>query len=209
MIKVSVIEDHKEFREGLSYLLNATEGFKCINTFSSAEEGIEGITGEEDIVLLDINLPGLSGIETIPYIKKKFPDVKIIMLTIFDDDNNIMGAILAGADGYLLKKTTPTEILESLKDCITGGSPMTLGIAKKVLTLFKKYIPSKNQNFSLTKREMEILHLLVEGYNNQAISDKLFISIETVRNHIRHIYEKLQVHSKSQAVVKAIREGLV
>lgn len=209
MIKVSVIEDHKEYREGLSYLLNASEGFKCINTFASAEEGLRGLTGEEDVVLLDINLPGLSGIETIPKIKEKFPDIKIIMLTIFDDDDNIMGAILAGADGYLLKKTTPSEILESLQDCITGGSPMTPGIAKKVLTLFKKYIPSKNKDFSLTKREMEILHLLVEGYNNQAISDKLFISVETVRNHIRHIYEKLQVHSKTQAVVKAIREGLV
>ncbi len=208
-IKVSIIEDHKEFREGLSYLLDASEGFECVDNFSSAEEGIEGLTGKEDVVLLDINLPNLSGIEAVPKIKEKQPDVKIIMLTIFDDDENIMEAILAGADGYLLKKTTPIQLLSSLKDCIEGGSPMTPSVAKKVLTLFKEKIPKKTDSFALTQRELQILNYLVEGMDNKAIADKLFISVETVRNHIRHIYEKLQVHSKSQAVVKAIREGLV
>ena len=208
-IRVSVIEDHKDFREGLTYLLNASEGFECAGAFSSAGEGLEGLTGKEDIVLLDINMPGMTGIEAIPLIKKRYPDLKIIMLTVFDDDDNIMEAILAGADGYLLKKTTPVKILGSLKDCYEGGSPMTPGIAKKVLNLFKNRIYRKNNDFSLSEREIEVLNCLVEGMNNKAIADKLFISVQTVRNHIRHIYEKLQVHSKSQAVVKALREGLV
>jgi len=133
----------------------------------------------------------------------------VIMLTIFDDDENIMESILAGADGYLLKKTSPVQVLESLRESMDGGSPMTPSIAKKVLTLFKQKIPKKNDHFDLTQREVEILNFLVEGMDNKAIAEKLFISVQTVRNHIRHIYEKLQVHSKSQAVVKAIREGLV
>ncbi len=209
MIKASIIEDHHSFRQGLAYLINDSEGFECIDTFVSAEDGIEGLSGKEDVLLLDINLPNLSGIEAIPFIKAKHPDLKIIMLTIFDDDDNVMKAILAGADGYLLKKTAPPLILSSLKDCLEGGSPMTPSIAKNVLTLFKKHIPQQNEDFLLTQREQEILHLLVEGIDNQSIADKLFISVQTVRNHIRHIYEKLQVHTKSQAVVKAIRKGLV
>ena len=209
MIKVSIIEDHPDFRRGLAYLLSATDGFECIDTFISAEDAIENLSGKEDLVLLDINLPNLSGIDAIPIFKKKYPNLKIIMLTIFDDDDNIMKAILAGADGYLLKKTSPSKILTSLEEGMEGGSPMTASIAKKVITLFKNYIPNKSGNFSLTQRELEILNLLVEGLDNSSIAEKLFISIQTVRNHVRHIYEKLQVHSKSQAVVKAIREGLI
>jgi len=151
----------------------------------------------------------MSGVEAIPIIKQNFPDLKIIMLTMLDDDDTVLQAILAGANGYLLKKVKPEKILSSLKECMNGGSPMSGSIASKVLNLFKKYIPLKNNNYALTKREIEILNLLVEGIDNHAISDKLFISFDTVRNHIRHIYEKLQVHSKSQAVVKALREGLV
>jgi len=208
-IKVLVIEDHKDFREGLSFLLNASEGFECTGAFPNAKEGIEGLTENEDVVLLDINLPDMKGIDAIPLIKKKFPDIKIIMLTIFDDDDNIMAAILAGADGYLLKKTTPIQILSSLRDCYDGGSPMTPSIAKKVLNLFKSKVSKKNNDFSLSQREIEVLNCLVEGMDNKAVAEKLFISVQTVRNHIRHIYEKLQVHTKSQAVVKALREGLV
>jgi DNA-binding NarL/FixJ family response regulator len=209
MIKVSIIEDHQDFRRGLEYLLNASEGFECMDTFITAEESLQYLSGKEDILLLDINLPGISGIEAIPLIKEKYPKLKIIMLTIRDDDDTVMEAILAGADGYLLKKSAPLKILTSIKECIEGGSPMTASIAQKVLTLFKQYIPAKNDGFLLTNRELEILNLLVEGYSNTSITEKLFISIQTVRNHIRHIYKKLQVHSKSQAVVKAIKEGLV
>jgi DNA-binding NarL/FixJ family response regulator len=209
MIHVSIIEDHPDFRKGLAYLLEDSDGFTCVDTFYSAEDALENLSGDEDMILLDINLPQISGVEAIPKIKLLFPKVKIIMLTILDDDHTIMEAILAGADGYLLKKSSPAKILNSLKECDGGGSPMTASIAKKVLTIFKKYVPAQNEDFSLTKREKEILHLLVEGKDSSNIAEELFISIQTVRNHIRHIYEKLQVHSKSQAVVKAIREGLV
>jgi len=209
MIHVSIIEDHPDFRKGLAYLLEASEGFECVDTFYSAEDALDNLSGNEDMILLDINLPQISGVEAIPKIKLLFPEVKIIMLTILDDDHTIMEAILAGADGYLLKRSSPLQILNSLRECNGGGSPMTASIAKKVLTLFKKYVPVQNDEFFLTKREKEILHLLVEGIDNHTIAEELFISVQTVRNHIRHIYEKLQVHSKTQAVVKAIREGLV
>ncbi len=209
MINVSIIEDHPDFRKGLMYLLDASDDFNCIDSFISAEDGIANISENTDILLLDINLPEMSGIEAIPILKSKYPDIKILMLTIFDDDNTIIEAILAGADGYLLKKSSPDKLLTSLKECRGGGSPMTASIAKRVLTLFKKYIPNQQDDYSLTTRELEILNLLVEGMSNASIAKRLFISIQTVRNHIRHIYEKLQVHSKSQAVVKAIREGLV
>jgi len=209
MIKISIVEDHHDFRKGLTQLLDVAYGFECVDAFISAEEAIENLTGDEEILLLDINLSNMSGIEAIPIIKQKHPDLKIIMLTMLDDDDTILQAILSGANGYLLKKTKPEIILNSLKDCKKGGSPMTGSIASKVLTLFKQYIPQKNNDYALTKREIEILNLLVEGYDNHTIADKLFISFDTVRNHIRHIYEKLQVHSKSQAVVKALRESLV
>ena len=209
MIKVTIIEDHPEYREGLAYLLNATEGFECINIFGSAEEAIENISEKTDVVLQDIGLPGINGIESVALLKKKLPEVKIIMLTVFDDDDNILKAILSGADGYLLKKSSPQKILSALQEALTDGSPMTPSIAKKVIKLFRNYVPNKTEEFSITKRELEVLELIVNGLNNNEIANKLFISIETVRNHIRHIYEKLHVHSKSEAVVKAIREGLV
>lgn len=209
MIKVTIIEDNPDFREGLSHLLNATDGFKCLNTFSKAEDGIDNLSLETDVILLDIGLPGISGIEAIPKLKSKCPDAKIIMLTVFDDNNNILKAIISGADGYLLKKSSPVKILNSLQESVENGSPMTASVAKKVITLFRNYVPLNNEEFYLSNRELEVLELIVNGFDNQEIADKLFISVQTVRNHIRHIYEKLHVHSKSQAVVKAIKEGIV
>jgi len=209
MINVAIIEDNQDFRNGLSFLLNATEGIKNSHTFVNAESGISGLSEHEDLLLLDVNLPGISGIEALPIIKAQFPKLKILILTIFDDDDTIINAILNGADGYILKKSPPSTILTSIKECLEGGSPMTASIASRVLSIFKQHIPKTNDSFSLTPREIEILQLLVDGQDNHIISDKLCISIQTVRNHIRHIYKKLHVHSKTQAVVKAIREGLV
>ncbi|MDP4114654.1 MAG: response regulator transcription factor [Bacteroidota bacterium] len=207
-IKVSIIEDHKPFRESLIYIFSSTEGFVLGNAFSSIEEAMESME-YCDLILLDINLPGLSGIEGIPLLKNKFPEVKILILTIFEDDDNIFKAILNGADGYILKKTPPLRLIQAIEDAVMGGSPMSPVIAKKTLDLFKKYAPVKEEeDFGLTDRENEILSCLVNGLNNDDISDKLFISIQTVRNHIKHIYEKLHVHSKSQAVIKAIRQGI-
>ncbi len=207
-IKVTIIEDHKEFRESVYYILHSTEGFKCVGKFRSVEEALEDME-ETDVVLLDINLPGMSGIEGIPKIKEIFPDAKIVMLTVFDDNKNIFHAILSGADGYILKKTAPIRLIQAIEDAAAGGSPMTPTIAKQALELFRNFAPHKSEDNALTDRENEILSLIVEGFDNDEISSKLFISLQTVRNHIRHIYEKLHVHSKTQAVVKAIKEGIL
>ncbi len=207
-IRVSIIEDHAEFRKGIYYILNSTEGFTCVGEFESVKSALESEEVPE-VILLDINLPGISGIEGISFLKKKFPDVKIIMLTVFDDDKKVFHSILSGADGYLLKKTSPIRILQAIEDASAGGSPMTPSVAKQVLNLFKNYLPYKNEPSSLSAREKEILSLIVTGLSNDEISEKLFISLQTVRNHIRNIYKKLHVHSKTQAVVKAIRDGEV
>ena len=209
MIPISIIEDHKAYRQALIQLLELSGKFHCVSAYENAETALENLNGLEELILLDINLPGMSGIEALPELKKINPLTKIIMLTMLDDDQSILEAILNGANGYLLKKTKPAQILEAIDICLQGGSPMTPGIATKVLKLFQQHIPKKNNDYTLTPREVEILNLLVEGVETQQIADKLFISIQTVRNHIRHIYEKLQVHSKSQAVVKALKEGLV
>jgi DNA-binding NarL/FixJ family response regulator len=207
-IGVVVIEDHQEFRESISYILHSTEGFRCVGAFGSMEDALTKMT-EPDVVLLDINLPGMSGIEGIERIKRKYPDARIVMLTVFEDNANVFHAILSGADGYILKKTPPIRLLQAIEDAAGGGSPMTPTIARQALDLFKTYAPQKNQPDLLTAREREVLALIVDGLGNDEISMKLFISLQTVRNHIRHIYEKLHVHSKSQAVVRAIKQGLI
>lgn len=207
-IDVVTIEDHLEFRESLSYILQSTEGFRCIGKYGSAEEALSHMP-EPDVVLLDLNLPGMSGIEAVERLKRKFPESRILILTVFEDADHVFPAILSGADGYILKKTPPIRLLQAIEDAAAGGSPMTPVIAKKTLDLFKRYVPHKNHDDPLTSREREILSLLVDGFGNDEISTKLFISPQTVRNHIRHIYEKLHVHSKSQAVIKALKEGFV
>lgn len=207
-IKVAIIEDHAGFRESLRYMLTETEGFTCVGVFENAESAIRMMT-EPDVLLCDIHLPGISGTEAVPKIKVKFPKVRIIMVTVFEDDANIFNAIVAGADGYVLKKTTPVRLLQSIEDAASGGSPMTPSVARQALELFKARVPhSKGENV-LSDRELEILSCLVKGMSNEEIGEQLFISRATVRNHIRHIYEKLHVHSKSQAVVKAMQDGLV
>jgi len=207
-INVTLIEDHRDFRDGLSFMINNSPGFKCIGAYDSMEDAIRH-DFKADLILLDIGLPGKSGTDGIVELRRLYPDTQIVMLTGMDDDQNILRAILAGANGYLLKKTAPSQLLSSMKDAIEGGMPMTPSIAYKVVQIFKKYVPDQNSSSSLTKREKEILTHLVEGFNYKEISQKLYISIDTVRNHIRHIYEKLQVHSKSQAVAKALKEGLI
>jgi DNA-binding NarL/FixJ family response regulator len=160
-------------------------------------------------VLLDIHLPGKSGTEGIKGLKSIAPSAYVIMLTVFDDDENVFQSIMNGADGYILKKTPPGKVLTAIQDAADGGTPMTPYIARRVIEIFKRYAPVGKEDYTLTTRELEILEQLVLGLDNQGIADKLFISYETVRNHIKHIYEKLHVHSKSQAVAKAIKQGLV
>lgn len=207
MIKVSIIEDHSDYKESLKYIINNTEGIQCIADFSSVESALENLP-ESDVLLLDINLPGLSGLEAIEKIKEIYPNTNIIMLTVFDDSAHIFNAILKGADGYLLKKTHPLRILQAIEDAAAGGSPMSPSIAKQALHFMKNYISLPKEDI-LSIREKEVLNLIVESNNNEEIANKLFISKETVRNHIRNIYKKLQVHSKSQAVAKALKENLI
>lgn len=207
-IRVAIIEDHAGFRESVTYMLGASEGFVCTGTFGSVEDALKRMTAA-DVLLCDINLPGLSGIEAVPLIKKKFPAMKIIMVTVFEDDSNVFKAIVAGADGYVLKKTQPVRLLQAIEDAAEGGSPMTPSIARQALTLFKERVPHSKGESLLSERELEILSCLVKGMGSEEIAEKLFISRATVRNHVSHIYEKLHVHSKSQAVVKAMQDGLV
>ena len=203
-IRVAIIEDHVEFRESIAYILQSTEGFESAGKCGSVEEALVKLS-KPQVILLDINLPGMSGIEGMGRLKARFPGAHIIMLTVFDDDNHLFRAILAGADGYILKKTPPLRLLQAIEDAASGGSPMTPSIAKQAMALFKSYAPQKSAVNPLTQREQEILGLLVDGLSNGEISNKLFISLQAVRNHIRHIYEKLHVHSKAQAVAKALK----
>lgn len=208
-IKVAIIEDHIEFRKSIYYIMHSSEGFCCTGEYSSVEDALKELK-EADVILLDINLPGMSGIEGISKLKEIIPQAKIIMLTVFEDNQNIFNAILNGADGYLLKKTAPLRILQSIQDASEGGAPMTPYIAKQVLHFFKSNMePGARNSAALSEREREILSLIVIGLDNNEISERLFISIQTVRNHIRHIYEKLHVHNKTQAVIKALRENIV
>jgi DNA-binding NarL/FixJ family response regulator len=206
--RVAIIEDHDDFREGLYHLFRTTEGFECTGRFATVEEALRKISCP-DVVLLDIGLPGKNGIEAIPEMKQRCPQARIVMMTVYDDDKHIFDAIQAGADGYLLKKTPPTQLLHAVQDAAGGGMPMTPFVARHAVELFKRFVPTDRSDSALTPRETEVLQLLVQGLNYTMIAEKLFISLDTVRNHFRHIYEKLQVHSKSEAVAKAMKQGLV
>lgn len=205
MINVTIVEDHQEIRDSLAMLINATDGYKCISNFGDCESAIEGIEDNlPDVVLMDIGLPGMSGIEGIKLIKKKHPDIDFIVLSIHENDENVFESLCSGATGYLTKETPPARILEAIKEVYEGGSPMSTQIARMVVGSFKIQ-PSP----SLTQRETEVLSHLCEGESYKMIADSLFISEETVRRHIKSIYRKLEVHSKSEAVAKAIKDKLV
>ena len=216
-IRVAIVEDHPAYREVISEIVEGTPGLAVVGVFSALEGTIDLLAGA-DIVLMDIGLPGLTGIEGVALVKKKNPAVKIIMVTNYNDDERVFQAIAAGADGYLLKKTSTTKILEAINETMQGGATMAPFIARRVLDVLKSQntqAPHQARNatipveIALTEREHEVLGLLVEGMNYKSIAEKLFISPDTVRNHIRNIYEKLHVHSRSEAVVKAIRQKLV
>ncbi len=206
-IRVTIVEDHRDFREGLRLMLTSSGRFIIAGAFPSVESAMRDFP-ECDVLLLDINLPGKSGIESIPGFKRIAPATQIVMMTGLDDDDSIFNAILAGADGYLLKKTPPSKVLIAVEDAAAGGTPMTPFVARRIIEHFKQSIPVQ-KDYQLSEREKEILSNLVQGLDNRQIADALFISYETVRNHVKHIYEKLHVNSRSQAVSKALTEGLV
>lgn len=212
MIKVAIIEDNVIIREGLASLINGTEGFKCIGSFGDAESFLSKLNSIDlDVALMDIGLPGINGIEGVKKAVVKNPDLNILMLTIYEESEFVFDALCAGACGYLVKKTPPNRLLESIKDAYEGGSPMSSIIARQVITAFKegKNIFPSATKYDLSEREIGVLNLLSDGYNYQEIADNLFISVDTVRHHIRNIYKKLHVHSQSEAVAKAIRKKII
>jgi len=208
-VTVGLVEDHSEFRQSMNFLINSSRQFSVQWAYASVEEAINKYT-PVDIILLDINLPGLSGIEAITIFKQKEPIPKIIMLTILEDDLNVLEAIKNGADGYILKKTAPASILQAINQVSEGGAALTPMIARQVMS-FLRPESSKTQSptIQLTPRENEILVLITQGTSTGEIAETLFISAQTVRNHIKSIYEKLHVHSRAQVVAKAYRDNII
>jgi DNA-binding NarL/FixJ family response regulator len=210
-IRVAIFDDNTELRESLFNLVDASEGFICVGAFANCERVLQNIEDSKpDVILMDIEMPVVSGIDAVRLIKGKFPEVKILMQTIFEEDDKIFQSICNGAEGYILKNTAPEEILDSIREINEGGAPMTPAIAIKVLRMFKINLAgSTDDSFHLSTREKEILKCLVEGMSYKMIADSCFISIETVSGHIKNIYKKLQVHSKGEAVAKAIKGKIV
>lgn len=210
IIKVAIIEDLRALREGFYMLIDGTEGFRCTGRFRTMEEALEKIGFDlPDVALVDIGLPGMNGIEGVRLLKERYPDLMLLMLTVYDDDDRIFDALCAGACGYLLKKTPPARLLKSLEEAAQGGAPMSPEIARRVVALFREFRPPKRVNYKLTPHEIRLLKLLVEGHNYKTAAAQLGISFNTVCFHIKSIYEKLQVHSKSEAVAKALRNRLI
>ena len=207
MIKVGIVEDNHTLRKSLCNLVNQTEGMKCVVSLSNLMNVIsEFKKSEPHVVLMDIGLPNISGIEGVRTVKENLENILVLMFTVFEDDEKIFEAIKAGALGYLLKKSTPEEITEAIFSLYHGGAPMSASIARKVIQSFQMNSSTNKEDYQLTTREKEILHSLVEGLSYKKLAEKYFISISTVRTHIRHIYEKLHVNSKAQAVAKALRK---
>ncbi len=211
MINVIITEDKVTIREGLALLINATEGMTCIAQYGSCEEMLADINNQDpDVILQDIGLPGMCGIDGVKEIRKTLDDVVILMLTVYEDEDNVFESLKAGASGYLLKKTQPVQLIEAIRDAYKGGSPMSSSIARKVVSFFQQgKSQAREEQANLSEREIEILKSLSEGNSYKMTADKLFISIDTVRTYIRSIYKKLHVHSQSGAVAQAIKKGLI
>lgn len=214
IIKVIIFEDHPALRESLSQLVQSMPNMQFCGAYPDCTEALESIAKHQPhVVLMDIDLPGLSGIEGARQIKAKYPEVDILMVTVYEDENRIFEALCAGASGYLLKKAPISEIIEAIQSVQEGGAPMSPSIARKVLKFFQlsaaQVIPQPQPEYDLTTRESEILGWLVKGHSYKMISDACDVSINTIRAHLKKIYRKLHVHSMSEAVAKAIRENLV
>jgi DNA-binding NarL/FixJ family response regulator len=210
VIKVAIIEDERDIRECLTVLVNGTEGYSCTGSYRTMEEALDKIARQlPDVVLSDIGLPGMSGIEGIRKLKARHPNLLVLMLTVYDDDERIFDAMCAGACGYLLKKTPPARLLESLKEAVAGGAPMSPEVARRVIALFREIRPPERADYHLTPHETRLLKLFVEGHNYKTAAAELGVSVNTVNFHVRSIYDKLQVHSRSEAVAKALLNRLV
>lgn len=201
--RISIVEDNPGIRESLSMLIEATEGFELVKAYPNAEVCMEHITANiPDIVLMDINLPNRSGIDCTVFIKEHCPKVQILIQTVYEDADLVFNALRAGANGYMLKRSSPSELIEAIHDCINGGAPMSSAIARKVVQSFHTPISKPYPTAELSKREEEVLQFLSKGYRNKEIAESLFISVETVRRHVHVIYSKLHVRSRTEAVLK-------
>lgn len=211
MIRVTIFEDNKSLRQGLYQLINGSDGFECVGAFEDCLDLMKNIDDTKpNVVLMDIEMPGINGIEAVHILKEKFPDIKILMQTVFEDNDKIFKSILAGASGYILKTTSPTRILDFIKETYEGGASMSPSVATKVLKMVKQQSPYiKSDNFNLSEREKEVLSCLVKGMSYKLIAKYCNISIDTVRGHIRNIYEKLHVHSKGEAIVTALKNNIL
>jgi DNA-binding NarL/FixJ family response regulator len=209
-IRVAIVEDDRATREGLALLIDGTSGFRCIGTYPSAEAGLRGAAKDAaDVLLLDVHLPGMLGSEAVRLFQQTAPQMQIMMLSVYSDDDKVFESICNGACGYMLKKTPPARLLESIREAREGGAPMSPEIARRVVTLFRRLAPPVAVDQQLTARELEVLSLLADGYSYENSAARIGITVNTVRNYVRSIYEKLHVHSKSEAVSKAIRAGLL
>jgi DNA-binding NarL/FixJ family response regulator len=210
MIKILLYDDSEVMRETLVLLLSNTDGFEVVGAFDNCETAVQDInTLKPDVILLDIDMPAMTGIEGLAKIRNQHPDVKILMLTVFDDNKNVFEAIRHGANGYLLKKTPPAKLIDYISEVYEGGAPMNASIATQVLKMFAGMQPSVSPDYALSQREKQVLQSLVDGNSYKMVAAEMFISIDTVRSHIRSIYEKLHVNSKSEAVAKALRDRIV
>lgn len=210
MIRVLIYEDNPQLREGLTMLIDGSDGFSVVASYKNCNNIIAELEAwKPDVILMDIDMPGINGLEGLRQVREVNQDIKILMLTVFDDNKNVFEALKNGANGYLLKKTPPAKLLEYIGDVASGGAPMTSSIATQVLKMFSEMPLQTNNEYNLSEREKQVLQLLVNGYSYKMIASEMFIAIDTVRSHIKKIYEKLQVNSKSEAVAKAFKDKLL
>jgi DNA-binding NarL/FixJ family response regulator len=210
VIAVAIVEDLRDIREGLVALVSGTFGFRCTGAYRTMEDALARV-GEAvpDVVLTDLGLPGMSGVEGIRILRERHPSLPILALTVYDDDDAVFEALCAGAAGYLLKTTPPARLLESIREVFDGGAPMTPDVARRVVRLFREFRPPDRADYRLTPQENELLKLIVDGHVYKTAAVKMGITRRTVAFHLRNVYEKLSVHSKTDAVAKALRERLI
>ena len=209
-IRVAVIEDADEIREGLVALIGGTPGFVSVGAYDSMEPALTGIERHPtDVVLIDLGLPGMSGTDGIRLLKQRHPGLPLVVLTIYDDDDRIFQALCGGACGYLLKKTPPERLVDGIREAMAGGSPVSPEVASRMIALFRDFHPRQASDSALTPHEVRVLRLLVDGHNYKTAAVELGVSVNTIAFHMKRIYEKLHVHSKSEAVAKALRHRII
>ena len=211
-LRIAIVEDDGPTREGLRLLIDGTPGFHCVGAFRTAEDALQtggSAVASANVILLDVHLPGMSGTDAVSHFRERLPRTPVLMLTVFAEDQMVFTSLCNGASGYLLKKTPPSRLLDAISEAANGGAPMSPEIASKVIRMFREFHPRHTLDVSLTPSELRLLDLLADGFSYHAAGERLHVSINTIRSYIRTIYDKLHVHSKSEAVSKALKAGLI